>query len=55
VYNIVGPSSEVVPNFLSNFIKHGSLIITLVSSANSIIEEFLLVNVHGITDGKSLI
>jgi hypothetical protein len=41
-------------NFLSKFIKHGSLIITHVSSANSTVEEFLLDNVYGITDGKSL-
>jgi hypothetical protein len=33
----------------------GSLIITLVSSANNIIGEFLLDNVHGVTEGKSLI
>jgi hypothetical protein len=31
--------------------KHGSLIFTLLSSANNIIEEFLLDNVRGIRDG----
>ena len=35
--------------------KHGSLIITLVSSANKIIEELSLDTIHGIADGKSLI
>jgi hypothetical protein len=39
--------------FLSKFIAHGTLIITLVSSANKIIEELLVVNVHGIADGKA--
>jgi len=34
--------------------KRESLIITLVSSANNIIEELSLDNVRGITDGKSL-
>jgi hypothetical protein len=40
--------------FCSKFIKSGSLIITLVSSANKIIEEFVSTTVHGIADGKSL-
>jgi hypothetical protein len=42
-------------NFHSKFTKHDSLIITLVSSANITVEESVLDNECGITDGKSLI
>jgi hypothetical protein len=46
---------KTIFKLLSKFVRHGSLIITLVSSANNITKEFLLNNVHGIIDGKSLI
>ena len=46
---------KTIFKLLSESVRHGSLIITLVSSANNITEEFLLDNVHDIIYGKSLI
>jgi len=45
---------NTVFKILSKFMKQGSLIITLVLSANNIIEELSFDNVHGITDGKKI-
>jgi hypothetical protein len=45
---------KTIFKILSKFVRHGSLIITLVSSANNITEEFLLDNVHGVIDGKKI-
>jgi len=41
---------KTIYKLLSKFVRHSSLIITLVSSANNITEGFLLDNVHGIID-----
>jgi len=46
---------KTIYKLLSKFVRHISLIITLVSSANNVTEGFLLDNAHGIIDGKSLI
>jgi hypothetical protein len=45
---------KTIFKLLSKFVRHGSLIIALVSSANNITEEFLLDNVHGIIYAKTI-